>query len=476
MQNKIFIRADGGQKVGLGHLIRCIALAHMLKDDFEIHFICLACPEDTIKEIITAGFFYTKIGSEEVFLNILLGGEIVVLDGYTFGEDYQKELKTKGCTLVCIDDLHDRNFYADLIINHGPEISSDQYKAQIYTQFALGPSYALLRPAFLKARQAARKTNEKSHSVMICFGGSDYKNLTQQTLDTVLTFNFFNEIIVITGSASQTFKEQEGFNSNYKVKYYHSVNQDEMSELMYISDLVIVPSSGILLEALALGCKIISGMYVDNQKYLFENYKKLGGFISAEDFSDSNLRNALNVFFQTGIDPPNLIDGKSSERILKLFNQLVLEKEIYIRKANEADNVSTFKWAKNKKVRAFSFNQNEITFEEHSKWFSSKIDHPRCYYYIAELNHKAIGSIRFDVNDGEALISYLIDPKFHGSGLGISLLKKGIIALLNENDKSILRIVGFVMGQNIASVKAFERLGFTKRICEENYKYSSIIN
>jgi len=36
MLHKIYIRADGGKEIGLGHLVRCFALALMLKDDFEI--------------------------------------------------------------------------------------------------------------------------------------------------------------------------------------------------------------------------------------------------------------------------------------------------------------------------------------------------------------------------------------------------------------------------------------------------------
>ena len=39
------------------------------------------------------------------FLNKLTGDEIVVLDGYQFDSNYQKEIKNKESKLVCIDDV-----------------------------------------------------------------------------------------------------------------------------------------------------------------------------------------------------------------------------------------------------------------------------------------------------------------------------------------------------------------------------------
>ncbi len=58
---------------------------------------------------------------------------IVVLDGYHFGTNYQKQIKLKGAKLVCIDDMHDKEFVADLIINHIPRITPQDYNVQPFT-------------------------------------------------------------------------------------------------------------------------------------------------------------------------------------------------------------------------------------------------------------------------------------------------------------------------------------------------------
>ena len=73
---------------------------------------------------------------------------MVVIDGYQFDTEYQQKVKKSGASLVCLDDLHNQHFVADIIINHAPGVDPGKYSAEPYTQYLLGPSYALLRPAF----------------------------------------------------------------------------------------------------------------------------------------------------------------------------------------------------------------------------------------------------------------------------------------------------------------------------------------
>ena len=51
MKPKIIIRADGGTSIGMGHVMRCIALADMLKNNFNIAFAIQTPTESVIKNI-----------------------------------------------------------------------------------------------------------------------------------------------------------------------------------------------------------------------------------------------------------------------------------------------------------------------------------------------------------------------------------------------------------------------------------------
>jgi spore coat polysaccharide biosynthesis predicted glycosyltransferase SpsG len=58
----------------------------------------------------------SEINHFDVFLSFLKGDEIVFLDNYFFTTDYQREIKERGCKLVCIDDMHDEHYVADVVL------------------------------------------------------------------------------------------------------------------------------------------------------------------------------------------------------------------------------------------------------------------------------------------------------------------------------------------------------------------------
>src|SRR5690606_3538088 len=184
MANKVYIRADGSLEKGLGHLVRCTALAHMISSDFEIAFVCNEIPEDIAAELESADCSLLKICGEEDFLSLLSRGDLVVLDVYNADVEYHKNIRGKGAALICIDDIHNQGFYADLIINHAPGVSASHYDAPAFTQFALGPDYVLLRPPFLNKPLSGKRSSDNT-TVFICFGGADGKQLTRRTLELV---------------------------------------------------------------------------------------------------------------------------------------------------------------------------------------------------------------------------------------------------------------------------------------------------
>jgi UDP-2,4-diacetamido-2,4,6-trideoxy-beta-L-altropyranose hydrolase len=182
---KVLIRVDASPEIGLGHAVRCIALANILKNNFSICFSSIHIPITLINEIESAGFTFNKINNENDFYESINKNDIVVIDHYGIDSSWQRKIKSKTCKLVCIDDIHDKFFYADLIINHAPGISANNYLTQAQTMFALGTEYALLRPAFLKLSDNKRKINNLN-TVFVCFGGSDYYNLSERTINILL--------------------------------------------------------------------------------------------------------------------------------------------------------------------------------------------------------------------------------------------------------------------------------------------------
>jgi UDP-2,4-diacetamido-2,4,6-trideoxy-beta-L-altropyranose hydrolase len=470
----LYIRVDGNSQIGLGHLMRCFALAQMLQPDFSITFVCRFIPDKIKNDIKEVCFKLLEIENEADFLKLPTKNDIIILDGYHFDLSYQKSIKITESTLVCIDDLFDKEYVADLIINHAPNVYPDNYTTLVDTQFALGPEYALLRPLFLEQARNKKEIIE-IETVFICFGGSDFKNLTTNTVKVITEFSVFKRIIVVTGIAFKHIDELKiAIDSDKRIEHFNGIDERKMLELMKVSDLAIVPSSGILNEVLSVGCRVVSGTYVENQKFIYEAYKNENCFYDAYDFESKGLNEAIEKAISMIPLNKNSIDGLSNERLLKIFKKIKMTKGMSLRLATIVDTEITFLWAKNPEIRRFSFNKKEILWEEHVAWFQSKINNPQSIYLIAEIENKSVGSIRFDIVEGSFIISYLIGSDYHGYGLGKEILKKGINFLkqfVSERRLSGNKIIGFVIKDNIPSLKAFRALGFLETEDKENSKF-----
>lgn len=320
MNKKIYIRTDASFEIGMGHLIRCIALAQMLVDTYDISFFCQNIPDISMKEINNLNLFFKKIESEEDFIELLNPEIIVVLDGYKFDLDYQRRVKKCGSKLILIDDYIQEEYIADLVINHAPIADLKVLKKFSQTNFAFGLDYALLRPDFLKAAKCNMKHTNK-FDISICFGGGDFKNLTIKTLNILKEYKIFNKIAIITGPAYNFKEDLENIvNKNDLIKHYNAIDASKICELFSNSKFVIVPASGILYEALAIGSKVISGYYTDNQLSIYKGFLSMNGFIDAYNFNETYLKKAL-IKIEDFI-PTRLIDGRSSYRLLEKVNSL----------------------------------------------------------------------------------------------------------------------------------------------------------
>lgn len=328
MNQKVYIRADGSSDIGLGHIVRCISLAHMLKNEFPIHFFSSEIPDSFNNEIIQNRWNLTIIEQETDFLTSLSGSEIVVLDGYQFDSDYQKQIKSKGCKLVCIDDFHNQYFYADLVINHAPGVIKDDYEGELYTKYLLGPDYSLLRPEFLDSNSQETNNLKDIKNVFICFGGSDFKNLTAKVLSWLPSKHY--HVTVVLGDA---YNHQEALNKVIKERQdleiivKNSLSAKVMELELEHADLAIVPASGILFEVISIVVPVISGFYIENQKRIYDGFKSLGCIIDAKNYSKAYFLQAIRSINDKSLtlikeNQFRAIDGLSMNRIKEEFKSL----------------------------------------------------------------------------------------------------------------------------------------------------------
>lgn len=493
MKRKVFFRADGGAEIGLGHVVRSCALADMLKDDFECHFF-IRNPAPDIQQLILRSCVGVHPLPNDVayndeaalWANTLSGEEIVVLDGYAFTTAYQQHIKHTGARLVCIDDIYATHFIADAVINHAPGLAPQNYSMEPYTGIFLGTSYILLRDSFLNAVTRRTERTEVT-SLFICFGGSDFNNLTGKVLKAAVLSGKIKNINLVVGGAFQYVDELEAditkysTGGNLQIKLYRNIPATTLAELIATSDLAVCPCSSILFEACAVGTGLISGFYIDNQRHIFDYLNRKGIFDGAGDFNAVDIAALAQKISNIDVTQINnqiklqkeFIDGNSPRRLKKLFHKLNREYDIAGRKVIATDARVMFDWANDPETRANAIDPNPIPWEGHVQWFNKKISDANSYMFIFEHvnTEKSIGLTRFDLQNGAWLISYLVDKEHRGEGWGEVILKSGI-SMLMEALGQRPRLKAMVKEGNIASSQVFVNLGF---ITEEPVVIDNVI-
>lgn len=133
---------------------------------------------------------------------------------------------------------------------------------------------------------------------------------------------------------------------------------------------------------------------------------------------------------------------------------------IKLRQASEKDSRPIWKWANDPDVRAVSFSTETFPYEEHVKWFKTKLDDQGCWFYIAEnTNQDSVGQVRFELKDQEAYISISLDRKFRGQGYGSRIIELASKTLLGLT--GVKAIHAYIKKENSISLAAFKKAGFS---------------
>ncbi|WP_400191289.1 UDP-2,4-diacetamido-2,4,6-trideoxy-beta-L-altropyranose hydrolase [Hymenobacter sp. B81] len=291
---RLVLRADGNSRIGLGHVVRLLALADMVRGAFAETLFAAQQPPQIVRQLIAeAGLPMLELPEQpaaaeaQLLAARLSARDVLVLDGYDFQTTYQLAVRASGCRLAVVDDLRAWPTAADLLINHAPGIAPTDYEELASTRYCLGPEYSLLRRQF---RQSLQLPAPVPHieSVLLCFGGADPERLTHRCLVALLGMSQVRQIGVVLGGAfayeADLHELTRGQDTN-RVRYHRSASAEQMLALYQTHDAVVCPASTVLLEALLLGRAAVTGYYVDNQRHLAEYVQAHRQAYSVGDFS-----------------------------------------------------------------------------------------------------------------------------------------------------------------------------------------------
>lgn len=208
VETRVGIRVDADERVGLGHLVRMLVLARVLKRKFRT-WVFFYTQGGTLvaREVRRAGFPVRLLprGSEEAraraILPLLARDHIerLIIDlQAAISVSVAQILKEGNAGLILLDDLGPARKLADLTINAIDHMS--------YTTSVQGPGRVLEGPRYMilgeeYARVPPARIRKEARSVLLSFGGSDRANLTEWTLRALLALTPKTQISCLLGPA-----------------------------------------------------------------------------------------------------------------------------------------------------------------------------------------------------------------------------------------------------------------------------------
>ncbi|RDY27370.1 GNAT family N-acetyltransferase [Lachnotalea glycerini] len=151
-----------------------------------------------------------------------------------------------------------------------------------------------------------------------------------------------------------------------------------------------------------------------------------------------------------------------------------MRSNLNLRKVESEDIDLLFEWANESQCRKNSFRSERIDYNEHKRWFVSKLNDINCNMYLLVSNDDYIGQVRVEKDGDTGLVSYSINKNYRGKGYGYDIL-----SILEEEIKrmgEIKYLVGKVKHDNQASHKIFMKLGYIPEENEDYILYKKIIS
>lgn len=257
MKNILF-RCDGSSEIGMGHVVRCLALADKLKEDFncDINFL-MSKSEIGIKKV---KFFYNVIeppSNNYSYQNWLLesinstNASVLILDvrdGLS-KEAIQQVKEITNIKIVSIDDPEEKRLSADLLF-YPPVLQLKQMNWEGFNgDLKSGWEYVLLRKEFLidYERSFTNHTN-----IIVSMGSTDPFNMTSFVLNSLLKLNEVFHVTIILGDGNKFKDDLEIQLSKTDLNYSILVNPLKIAEVFSQCDFAIISFGQTAYELAAL--------------------------------------------------------------------------------------------------------------------------------------------------------------------------------------------------------------------------------
>jgi len=493
--SRFVFRVDSSQKIGSGHVMRCLILAEELREcGASVEFIVRDHKGNINQQIISKGFMVNSLPTKpykthqaltnyEAWLGVgqnLDSDETIsiiedkavewlIVDHYAIDYRWERKLRPHIKKIMVIDDLANRRHDCDLLLDQNYIHNEKRYDQLVAPDVIklLGVRYVLLRKEFIK--NIDRVQNSKVKRVFVFFGAIDQDNLTLLAIKSLTQPNLKHILVdIVIGEANPYQKELRETAAKFENISLH-IQISNIAELMLKADLALGAGGVTTWERIVLGLPSIVVTIADNQVGSVKALDERGYISWLGDSNQVDEQIMCNAILRVINNGRKL--QEQSQKCKQLFNvKGVMEiadfllngidqKTLSVREAQLSDLLLYWHWVNDPVVRKNAFNENIIKWQEHQKWFDKKLNDSSSILLLIESSVGPIGQVRFDKVESGYEIDYSLGKQFRGFGVAKAMLSKAINYVREEN---ISTLTAKVKVGNIASKKVFQYLGFTE--------------
>lgn len=457
---RVVVRADASSSIGIGHLMRTLALAQVLRDAGDEVVLLTTPGAGTLVER------WKGEGAAVVMLDAPIGSRAdaratraavrsrgaswLVLDGYDFDEAYRAAVRGLGRLLV-VDDHGAAGLNADLVTN-GNLYASDALYPATAARLLAGPRYAMLRREFRLHSLAAPPRD----LILVSLGGADPRRWTEPLLVALAHRGIRGRVVVGPRQPAAHAVRRRAAELGWEVIDAPA----SMPSLMRSATLAVVGAGTAALELVAVGTPMVAVRIAENQAPVADALERLGlAVVVAGDAPDA----AADAVAALAADEARrasmarlghgMIDAHGASRVAAAMREEVLR----LRAAAMADADLLLAWRNDPVTRAASFNRELTSSTDHLAWLHRALNDEGRSLLIGDVEGRPVGVVRLDRRGERAVISVTVAPSARGIGLATPLIRGG---LRHAAALGISRLDAHIRPQNEASRRAFAAAGF----------------
>lgn len=488
---RLLLRCDAGPSTGVGHAVRCAAVAEAaLLSGHEVFWSgrldglgwlwsgLVREPGHVLPSADTAGGLAALAREHRI--------DAVHVDHYLLGDDLRPALNAAGVVLSTVEDFATGRRPGDVVVdpNMGAE---DHPRPDDGSPLLLrGPGYAPLRLTVRRARtrralRAADAPGTGPPRVLVVMGGTDAAGLLPRVVAALAAADVPAEVDVVVPGGRPLDLPADG-----PATFRAVPPLPDLPAAMAEADLVVSAAGTTVWELCCVGVPMALVRAADNQTEGYRTVVDAGAAAGLGGTADLVDPAAAAAVLRSLLTSPGdratladraatVVDGEGAGRVVDAVATAVgtsggrearvaaegrvLARVVRPRPARPGDAELLLAWRNDPDTRRWSRSHDAVDLATHRRWLADSLDRDDRLLLVVADARGPVGTVRWDRDGSGWEVSITVAPERRGEGLALPMLRAGEDALRARTGAGTA-VTAVVHTRNDASARLFARAGY----------------